>query len=86
MVKHAVQDLEWNIRRVPQAFSAKASSINIGDPFGKGTDQGPQVSQIQYDVSNLFIFNFFPTENYSIAYYGVHRVWEEGGRNAPPRR
>ena len=33
-------------------FSAKAREIKVGDPFGKGVDQGPQVSQIQYDVSN----------------------------------
>jgi len=30
-------------------FTAKARSIQVGDPFGKGIDQGPQVSQIQYD-------------------------------------
>jgi aldehyde dehydrogenase (NAD+) len=30
-------------------FLAKANSINVGDPFGEGVDQGPQVSQIQYD-------------------------------------
>jgi len=30
-------------------FAAKANSIKVGDPFGKDTDQGPQVSQIQYD-------------------------------------
>ncbi|KAF9531514.1 NAD-dependent aldehyde dehydrogenase [Crepidotus variabilis] len=30
-------------------FSARAAAINVGDPFGKETDQGPQVSQNQYD-------------------------------------
>ncbi|KAG6916526.1 hypothetical protein DXG01_006467 [Tephrocybe rancida] len=30
-------------------FTAKAQSIKVGDPFHKETDQGPQVSQIQYD-------------------------------------
>jgi len=30
-------------------LSAKAKSINVGDPFGQNTDQGPQVSKIQYD-------------------------------------
>jgi aldehyde dehydrogenase (NAD+) len=30
-------------------FTEKARSIKVGDPFGQGTDQGPQVSQIQYD-------------------------------------
>ena len=37
-------------------FSAKASSIKVGDPFGEGTDQGPQVSQIQYDVCSFLNF------------------------------
>jgi aldehyde dehydrogenase (NAD+) len=36
-------------------FTAKAKSIKVGDPFGNGIDQGPQVSQIQYDVSNPFL-------------------------------
>jgi len=30
-------------------FTEKARSIKLGDPFAAGTDQGPQVSQIQYD-------------------------------------
>lgn len=30
-------------------LTAKAQSIRVGDPFGADTDQGPQVSQIQYD-------------------------------------
>jgi len=34
-------------------FTEKARSIKVGDPFGEGTDQGPQVSQIQYDVCRL---------------------------------
>ena len=33
-----------------EKFTAKASSLKIGDPFGGDTYQGPQVSQIQYDV------------------------------------
>ncbi|KAG2004264.1 aldehyde dehydrogenase, variant 2 [Coprinopsis cinerea AmutBmut pab1-1] len=30
-------------------FTAKAAAIRVGDPFGVEVDQGPQVSQIQYD-------------------------------------
>ncbi|KAF5319776.1 hypothetical protein D9611_012889 [Ephemerocybe angulata] len=30
-------------------FTEKAKAIKVGDPFGAGVDQGPQVSQIQYD-------------------------------------
>lgn len=30
-------------------FTEKAKQIKLGDPFGEGTDQGPQVSQIQFD-------------------------------------
>jgi acyl-CoA reductase-like NAD-dependent aldehyde dehydrogenase len=36
-----------------EGFIKKAKSIKLGDPFGEGIDQGPQVSQIQYDVSRL---------------------------------
>ncbi|KAF8961159.1 aldehyde dehydrogenase [Flammula alnicola] len=32
-----------------KGFVAKAKAIKVGDPFGEGTDQGPQISQIQYD-------------------------------------
>lgn len=32
-------------------FTEKAKAIKVGDPFGAGVDQGPQVSDIQYDVS-----------------------------------
>ncbi|KDR73217.1 hypothetical protein GALMADRAFT_251806 [Galerina marginata CBS 339.88] len=32
-----------------QLFTEKARSIKIGDPFTEGVEQGPQVSQIQYD-------------------------------------
>lgn len=30
-------------------FTAKSKSIKLGDPFASNTDQGPQVSKIQYD-------------------------------------
>jgi aldehyde dehydrogenase (NAD+) len=30
-------------------FTERAKAIKIGNPFGEGVDQGPQVSQIQYD-------------------------------------
>ncbi|KAJ2922163.1 hypothetical protein H1R20_g14933, partial [Candolleomyces eurysporus] len=32
-----------------EKFTAKAKEIKLGDPFGEGVDQGPQISQIQYD-------------------------------------
>ena len=67
-------------------FSAKASSINVGDPFGLDVDQGPQVSQIQYDVRFFFYFSGATVTIVSIAYYGIHRVWEEGWGNALSRR
>ena len=31
-------------------FTERANAIKLGDPFGQGIDQGPQVSQIQFDV------------------------------------
>ncbi|KAK7052618.1 aldehyde dehydrogenase [Favolaschia claudopus] len=32
-----------------QLFTEKTKNINVGDPFATGVDQGPQVSQLQYD-------------------------------------
>ncbi|KAK1230167.1 hypothetical protein PQX77_006761 [Marasmius sp. AFHP31] len=32
-----------------QKFTEKSKQIKLGDPFAKDTDQGPQVSQVQYD-------------------------------------
>jgi len=37
-------------------FTEKARAIKIGDPFSEGVDQGPQVSQIQYDVCGLQLY------------------------------
>lgn len=31
-------------------FTQKVKAIKVGDPFAKDTNQGPQVSQIQFDV------------------------------------
>jgi hypothetical protein len=41
-----------------QMFTEKTKKINVGDPFQPGVDQGPQVSQLQYDVSLLFLLEF----------------------------
>ncbi|KAJ6508124.1 aldehyde dehydrogenase domain-containing protein, partial [Mycena vulgaris] len=35
--------------KFPKASTKKTTSINVGDPFAPGVDQGPQVNQIQYD-------------------------------------
>ena len=32
-------------------FTKKMQETKLGDPFGEGIDQGPQVSQAQYEVS-----------------------------------
>ncbi|KAF9779771.1 NAD-dependent aldehyde dehydrogenase [Thelephora terrestris] len=32
-----------------EKFTKKVKSIKVGDPFGKDTNQGPQVSQLQFD-------------------------------------
>ena len=39
-----------------EKFTAKAQSLKIGDPFGADTYQGPQVSQIQFDVRIHYSF------------------------------
>jgi len=33
-----------------ERFTAKSKSIKLGDPFESDSYQGPQVSQIQFDV------------------------------------
>lgn len=37
------------------AFTKKALSLKLGDPFANDSYQGPQVSQLQYDVRNLLL-------------------------------
>ncbi|KAF8654316.1 hypothetical protein AX16_003543 [Volvariella volvacea WC 439] len=38
-----------------EKFTAKARSIKVGDPFGEGIDQGPQVSELQYNRIMAYI-------------------------------
>lgn len=42
-------------------FTAIAKDRKLGDPFDKGTEQGPQVSQIQYDVRPKVLSLPYPT-------------------------
>ena len=46
------------------AFTEKVQAIKVGDPFAKGIDQGPQVSQVRFEVRS------FP----SIFYNGNNRA------------
>lgn len=39
-----------------EKFTEKAKTIKLGDPFGEGVDQGPQVSEIQFDVRSILEF------------------------------
>lgn len=43
-----------------EKFTEKTKSLKVGDPFTEGVYQGPQVSQIQYDVRSPFS-TIFPT-------------------------
>lgn len=36
-----------------EKFTKKSKAINVGDPFCKKTEQGPQVSQLQFDVRRV---------------------------------
>ncbi|KAG5985674.1 hypothetical protein E4U52_001070, partial [Claviceps spartinae] len=47
--KHAALALSGIYDEFLKRFTAKAAAIRVGDPFGVEVDQGPQVSQIQYD-------------------------------------
>lgn len=57
-------------------FTAKAKSIKLGDPFAEGTEQGPQVSQIQYDR----IMGYIDTgkKEGATVHYGGDRFGNEG--------
>jgi acyl-CoA reductase-like NAD-dependent aldehyde dehydrogenase len=41
-----------------ERFTAKSKSIKLGDPFESDSYQGPQVSQIQFDV-RVSLFGYF---------------------------
>lgn len=41
-----------------EKFTSIMKAIKVGDPFHPETFQGPQVSQVQYDVSPLYSFYF----------------------------
>ena len=58
------------------AFTARARAIKVGDPFGTGIDQGPQVSQQQYDRVMSFIDS--GKEEGATLYTGGKRVGNEG--------
>ena len=38
-----------------QKFTEHIKSLKVGDPFEKATFQGPQISQIQFDVSIIIL-------------------------------
>ncbi|KAI5890648.1 aldehyde dehydrogenase [Schizophyllum commune H4-8] len=58
------------------AFAARARAIKVGDPFGTGIDQGPQVSQQQYDRVMSFIDS--GKQEGATLYTGGKRVGSEG--------
>jgi len=67
-----------------QKFTERSKAIKVGDPFAPDTNQGPQVSQIQYDVRIMFFIA--EIDNWcqcSIAYHGIHRVWQKARRQSP---
>ncbi|THH27889.1 hypothetical protein EUX98_g6300 [Antrodiella citrinella] len=57
-------------------FTEKAKSLKIGDPFGIGTYQGPQVSQIQFDRIMGYIDS--GKEQGATVHLGGERHGEEG--------
>lgn len=38
-----------------EKFLAHVKTLKVGNPFEEDTFQGPQISQIQYDVSRAFV-------------------------------
>ncbi|THG98060.1 hypothetical protein EW145_g7491 [Phellinidium pouzarii] len=59
-----------------QRFTAKAQSLKVGDPFGKETYQGPQVSQLQFDRIMGYIDS--GVEEGATLHMGGSRHGEEG--------
>jgi aldehyde dehydrogenase (NAD+) len=59
-----------------QSFTERAKRIKLGDPFGKDTDQGPQVSQIQYDRIMEYIES--GKQDGATCAYGGTRFGDEG--------
>ncbi|KAF7320219.1 Aldehyde dehydrogenase [Mycena kentingensis (nom. inval.)] len=57
-------------------FTEKARSIKVGDPFAAGIDQGPQVSQLQYDRIMGYIES--GKEQGATLHLGGNRVGTEG--------
>ena len=59
-------------------FLEKTRSIKVGDPFNPDTFQGPQVSEIQFNVSHLIVnltsyFAYLMHRN-SIAHHGIYPI------------
>ena len=58
-------------------FLEKTRSIKVGDPFSPETFQGPQVSEIQFNVSHLIVnLSYFAclTHRNSIACHGLYQI------------
>jgi len=45
-----------------EKFTEKIKTIKVGDPFGKDIYQGPQVSQLQFDVRST-LSSFYSENN-----------------------
>ncbi|KAF8995906.1 aldehyde dehydrogenase [Cyathus striatus] len=57
-------------------FTERTRNINVGDPFAEGIDQGPQVSQVQYDRIMSYIES--GKEDGATVHYGGERHGTEG--------
>src|SRR6266404_7842816 len=64
-------------------FTAKTQELKLGDPFAHDSYQGPQVSQVQFDVrlSLRALLSIVMTLSRKKAYHGVYRGWQERSRH-----
>ena len=55
-------------------FTEAVKAIKVGDPFAKDTNQGPQVSQLQFDVRSLLPLSTIKIVVYglTLAYHVIH--------------
>jgi acyl-CoA reductase-like NAD-dependent aldehyde dehydrogenase len=61
-----------------QELTAKVLKLKVGDPFAPDSYQGPQISQMQFDVWILTLLEFplLLILHFGLAaYHGIYRLW-----------
>jgi hypothetical protein len=67
-------------------FTEKTRTLKVGDPFAPDTFQGPQVSEVQFNVRSRMLPYPFTRLTHVPAYHVVHRVWKSSRSQGRGRR